>query len=119
MSQPQLIQVRDLSVSYTFAGQRTQAVRRLSFSLAQGETLAIVGESGSGKSTLANALLGLLPANANIEQGELRVDGIDVAQASERVRRKLRGRTIALVPQDPMVSLNPTLRIGRQIAEAL
>jgi len=119
MSQPQLIQVRDLSVSYTFAGQRTQAVRQLSFSLAQGETLAIVGESGSGKSTLANALLGLLPANANIEQGELRVDGIDVAQASERVRRKLRGRTIALVPQDPMVSLNPTLRIGRQIAEAL
>jgi len=119
MSQPQLIQVRDLSISYTFAGQRTQAVRQLSFSLAQGETLAIVGESGSGKSTLANALLGLLPANANIEQGELRVDGIDVAQASERVRRKLRGRTIALVPQDPMVSLNPTLRIGRQIAEAL
>ncbi|MGE8387940.1 MAG: dipeptide ABC transporter ATP-binding protein [Pseudomonas sp.] len=119
MSQPQLIQVRDLSVSYTFAGQRTQAVRQLSFSLAQGETLAIVGESGSGKSTLANALLGLLPANANIEQGELRVDGIDVAQASERVRRTLRGRTIALVPQDPMVSLNPTLRIGRQIAEAL
>jgi len=119
MSQPQLIQVRDLSVSYTFAGQRTQAVRRLSFSLAQGETLAIVGESGSGKSTLANALLGLLPANANIEQGELRVDGIDVAQATERIRRTLRGRTIALVPQDPMVSLNPTLRIGRQIAEAL
>lgn len=119
MSQPQLIQVRDLSISYTFAGQRTQAVRQLSFSLAQGETLAIVGESGSGKSTLANALLGLLPANANIEQGELRVDGIDVAQASERVRRTLRGRTIALVPQDPMVSLNPTLRIGRQIAEAL
>lgn len=119
MSQPQLIQVRDLSVSYTFAGQRTQAVRQLSFSLAQGETLAIVGESGSGKSTLANALLGLLPANANIEQGELRVHGIDVAQANERMRRTLRGRTIALVPQDPMVSLNPTLRIGRQIAEAL
>jgi len=119
MSQPQLIQVRDLSISYTFAGQRTQAVRQLSFSLAQGETLAIVGESGSGKSTLANALLGLLPANANIEQGELRVDGIDVAQATERIRRTLRGRTIALVPQDPMVSLNPTLRIGRQIAEAL
>jgi len=119
MSPPALIQVRDLSVSYAFAGQRTQAVRQLSFSLAQGETLAIVGESGSGKSTLANALLGLLPGNANIDQGQLWVDGIDVAQASERVRRTLRGRTIGLVPQDPMVSLNPTLRIGRQIAEAL
>ncbi|MDH4550459.1 MULTISPECIES: ABC transporter ATP-binding protein [Pseudomonas] len=119
MSQPHLIQVRDLSVSYAFAGQRTQAVRQLSFCLAQGETLAVVGESGSGKSTLANALLGLLPTNASIDHGQLWVDGVDVAQASEGDRRKLRGRTIGLVPQDPMVSLNPTQRIGRQIAEAL
>ena len=119
MSLPALIEVRDLSVSYAFAGQRTQAVHKLSFNLAQGETLAIVGESGSGKSTLANALLGLLPGNARIDQGQLWVDGTDVAQASERVRRTLRGRTVGLVPQDPMVSLNPTLRIGRQVAEAL
>lgn len=119
MSQPPLIEVRDLSVSYRFAGQQTHAVRQLSFSLKQGETLAIVGESGSGKSTLANALLGLLPGNAHIDQGELWVDGIDVARASERVKRQLRGRTVGLVPQDPMVSLNPTLRIGRQIGEAL
>jgi peptide/nickel transport system ATP-binding protein len=119
MSQSPLIEVRDLSISYAFAGQRTQAVSQLSFSLAQGETLAIVGESGSGKSTLANALLGLLPGNAHIDHGQLWVDGVDVAQADERTRRQLRGRTVALVPQDPMVSLNPTLRIGRQIAEAL
>jgi len=119
MSQSPLIEVRDLSVSYAFAGQRTQAVSQLSFSLAQGETLAIVGESGSGKSTLANALLGLLPGNAHIDQGQLWVDGVDVAQADERTQRQLRGRTVGLVPQDPMVSLNPTLRIGRQIAEAL
>ncbi|MBA6059288.1 dipeptide ABC transporter ATP-binding protein [Pseudomonas juntendi] len=119
MSQSPLIEVRDLSVSYAFAGQRIQAVRRLSFNLAQGETLAIVGESGSGKSTLANALLGLLPGNADIDQGQLWVDGVDVGQADEPTRRQLRGRTVGLVPQDPMVSLNPTLRIGRQIAEAL
>ncbi|MGN8248370.1 dipeptide ABC transporter ATP-binding protein [Pseudomonas sp. SMV7] len=119
MSPSPLIEVRDLSVSYAFAGQRTQAVSQLSFSLAQGETLAIVGESGSGKSTLANALLGLLPGNAQIDQGQLWVDGVDVAQADARTQRQLRGRTIGLVPQDPMVSLNPTLRIGRQIAEAL
>lgn len=119
MSQPALIEVRDLSVSYHFAGQRTEAVRQLSFSLNQGETLAIVGESGSGKSTLANALLGLLPGNARIDQGQLLVAGVDVAQANEQARRQLRGRTVGLVPQDPMVSLNPTLRIGRQIAEAL
>ena len=119
MSQPALIEVRDLSVSYAFAGQRTQALRQLSFSLAQGETLAIVGESGSGKSTLASALLGLLPGNARIDQGQLWVDGIEVTRASERAKRQLRGRTIGLVPQDPMVSLTPTLQIGRQIAEAL
>ncbi|NIE77494.1 ABC transporter ATP-binding protein [Pantoea sp. Tr-811] len=119
MSQPTLIDVRDLSVSYAFAGQRTQALKQLSFSLAQGETLAIVGESGSGKSTLAGALLGLLPGNARIDQGQLWVDGIDMAKASERAKRQVRGRTVGLVPQDPMVSLNPTQRIGRQIAEAL
>ncbi|MCY4126067.1 MAG: ABC transporter ATP-binding protein, partial [Pseudomonas sp.] len=119
MSQPPLVEVRDLMISYAFAGQRTPAVSQLSFSLAKGETLAIVGESGSGKSTLANALLGLLPVNAQIDQGQLWVDGVDVAQADERTRRRLRGRTIALVPQDPMVSLNPTLRIGQQIGEAL
>ncbi|MFJ4387444.1 dipeptide ABC transporter ATP-binding protein [Pseudomonas sp. NPDC089408] len=119
MSQPALIEVRDLSVSYASAGQRTQALRQLSFSLAQGETLAIVGESGSGKSTLASALLGLLPGNARIDQGQLWVNGIEVTRASERAKRQLRGRTIGLVPQDPMVSLNPTLAIGKQIAEAL
>ncbi|WP_060512378.1 ABC transporter ATP-binding protein [Pseudomonas sp. NBRC 111124] len=119
MSQPALIEVRDLSVSYGFAGQRTHALKQLSFSLAQGETLAIVGESGSGKSTLASALLGLLPGNARIDQGQLWVDGIEVTRASERAKRQLRGRTIGLVPQDPMVSLNPTLQIGQQIAEAL
>ncbi|WP_054902988.1 ABC transporter ATP-binding protein [Pseudomonas sp. NBRC 111131] len=114
-----LIAVRELSVSYHAGGQATQAVNALSFTLHQGETVAIVGESGSGKSTLANALLGLLPGSARIDKGRLWVEGIDMARASERQKRQLRGRTIGLVPQDPMVSLNPTLRIGQQIAEAL
>ncbi|TBU71304.1 ABC transporter ATP-binding protein [Pseudomonas daroniae] len=118
MSNP-LIDVRNLRVSYRSAGQTTEAVKNLSFSVAQGETVAIVGESGSGKSTLANAILGLLPESAAITHGELHVDGVDLSHASERQKRGLRGRTIGLVPQDPMVSLNPTLRIGRQIAEAL
>ncbi|TBU73527.1 dipeptide ABC transporter ATP-binding protein [Phytopseudomonas daroniae] len=118
MSNP-LIDVRNLGVSYRSAGQTTEAVKNLSFSVAQGETVAIVGESGSGKSTLANAILGLLPESAAITHGELHVDGVDLSHASERQKRGLRGRTIGLVPQDPMVSLNPTLRIGRQIAEAL
>ena len=111
-----LVDVRQLSVSYRH-GQT--AVNRLSLSLAQGETLAIVGESGSGKTTLANAILGLLPDNAQISAGELWIEGTDFTHANERQKRHLRGRTIGLVPQDPMVSLNPTLRVGQQIGEAL
>ncbi|WP_460953107.1 dipeptide ABC transporter ATP-binding protein [Pseudomonas marginalis] len=114
-----LVDVRQLSVTYRSGGQVNQAVRTLSFAIAQGETLAIVGESGSGKSTLANAILGLLPDTAQICAGQLWVDGNDLTHASERQKRTLRGRTVGLVPQDPMVSLNPTLRVGQQIAEAL
>ncbi|MGH8448720.1 dipeptide ABC transporter ATP-binding protein [Pseudomonas sp.] len=114
-----LVDVRQLSVSYRSGKHVNQAVRTLSFSIAQGETVAIVGESGSGKSTLANAILGLLPDNAQINTGQLWVDGHDLTHASERQKRTLRGRTVGLVPQDPMVSLNPTLRVGQQIGEAL
>lgn len=114
-----LIEVDNLSVSYHGGGRVTAAVRNLSFSLSPGETLAIVGESGSGKTTLASALLGLLPTDARIESGSLRIAGQDISHASERVKRGLRGRVIGLVPQDPMVSLNPTLSIGRQIGESL
>ncbi|MBX8553119.1 ABC transporter ATP-binding protein [Pseudomonas cichorii] len=116
---PQLIDLQSLSVTYRFNGQLTQAVRNVSFQVARGETVAIVGESGSGKSTIANSILGLLPDNATITSGELRVDGNDLSHASEREKRRIRGSIIGLVPQDPMVSLNPTLRIGQQIAEAL
>lgn len=119
MSAQTLIEVRNLSVTYHFGGQQTQALRNVSFSLAQGETLAIVGESGSGKTTLANAILGLLPASAHITGGELQVAGHDLGNASERSKRQIRGSTVGLVPQDPMVSLNPTQRIGQQIAESL
>ena len=114
-----LIEVTDLHVSYRASGQSTPAVRGVSFTVQRGETLAIVGESGSGKSTLANALLGLLPGNASIDKGQLRIDGKEVTHASEREWQRLRGRTVSLVPQDPMVGLNPTLRIGQQIGEAL
>ncbi|UOK36254.1 ABC transporter ATP-binding protein [Pseudomonas palleroniana] len=114
-----LVEVRQLSVTYRSGGQLNQAVRTLSFAIGQGETVAIVGESGSGKSTLANAILGLLPDNAQINAGQLWVDGNDLTHANERQKRSLRGRTVGLVPQDPMVSLNPTLCVGQQIAEAL
>ena len=114
-----LVDVRQLSVSYRSGGQLTAAVKQLSLVIAEGETVAIVGESGSGKSTLANAILGLLPDNAQISGGKLWIAGNDLTHASERQKRSVRGRTVGLVPQDPMVSLNPTLRVGQQIAEAL
>ncbi|EIK93453.1 ABC transporter ATP-binding protein [Pseudomonas sp. M47T1] len=114
-----LIDVRDLSVSYYNGGRVKEAVRGLSLHLDAGETLAIVGESGSGKTTLASALLGLLPASAKVTGGSLLVDDTDISNASERIKRRLRGRFIGLVPQDPMVSLNPTLSIGKQIGESL
>ena len=116
---PALIDIRDLGVAYRSGGQVNQAVRGVSFQVAKGETVAIVGESGSGKTTLASAILGLLPDNAEITAGQLKVDGNDLTHASEKLKRQIRGSTIGLVPQDPMVSLNPTLRIGRQIAESL
>lgn len=91
MNNQPLLVVRDLSIRYHASGQTTQAVKHLTFSLGQGETVAIVGESGSGKSTLANALLGLLPGTARIDSGQLWVDGLDVVRASERQKRQLRG----------------------------
>ncbi|MGI4839070.1 MAG: dipeptide ABC transporter ATP-binding protein [Janthinobacterium lividum] len=114
-----LIEVDNLSVSYHSGGRGTAAVRNLSFNLVAGETLAIVGESGSGKTTLASALMGLLPASARVDGGSLRVAGHDISHADDKLKRQLRGRVIGLVPQDPMVSLNPTLSIGRQIGESL
>ena len=114
-----LIDVYDLRVSYHTAGRVTEAVRGVSFHLEPGETLAIVGESGSGKTTVASALLGLLPLTARIDGGSLAVSGQDISHASDKVKQQLRGRVVGLVPQDPMVSLNPTLSIGKQIGESL
>ncbi|MFF7710921.1 dipeptide ABC transporter ATP-binding protein [Pseudomonas sp. NPDC007930] len=118
MSTP-LIELRNLAISYRAGRDTTHAVRGLNLSIEAGQTLAIVGESGSGKTTLANALFGLLPASARITGGSLRIAGQDLTQASQRAWQAVRGQVLGLVPQDPMVSLNPTQRIGRQIAESL
>ncbi len=87
--------------------------------LGKHQVIILAGETGSGKTTLACAILGLLPTNAEISAGNLLVAGQDISHATERTKQRLRGRTIGLVPQDPMVSLNPTERIGKQIGEAL
>ncbi|KAB2388242.1 dipeptide ABC transporter ATP-binding protein [Actinomadura montaniterrae] len=116
---PRLLEVEDLAVHYRARRGPVRAVEAASFAVGEGETVAIVGESGSGKSTTAYALLGLLPKSARVIRGRIGFDGRDLAGLPERRWREVRGREIALIPQDPGTSLNPVQRIGAQVAEAL
>ncbi|MEV7804051.1 ABC transporter ATP-binding protein [Microbispora sp. NPDC088329] len=95
------------------------ALRGIDLTVGRGEVVAVVGESGSGKSTFAHAVVGLLPPGGRIDGGTLRFDGQELTALGPRGMRALRGRDIALVPQDPMVSLNPVQRVGTQVAEVL
>lgn len=114
-----LLEVKNLSVSFETSGGEVQAVRDVSFSLNEGEVLAIVGESGCGKSALCKAIMKLLPQNAGIRQGNIRINDVDITGYRERDMRKVRGKLFSMVFQDPMTSLNPTIPIGKQIAEAI
>jgi len=114
-----LLEVSNLSVSYTLAGQARPAVRDVSFTVDRGEVVAIVGESGSGKSTTAHAVIHLLASNASVDAGTILFDGTDLTGLSRRAWREVRGRAIGLIPQDPTTSLNPVKRVGRQVGEPL
>jgi ABC-type dipeptide/oligopeptide/nickel transport system ATPase component len=118
---PPLLKVRDLKIEFRRHGAPpTQAVRGISFDLRQGETLAVVGESGSGKSATALAFARLLPEPpARITAAELSLSGHQVLQMSERELRKIRGKDIAYIFQEPTTSLNPVLTVRTQIGEAL
>lgn len=113
------LDVRNLSVSFSTQAGKVHAVRDVSFSLHKGETLAIVGESGSGKTVTCRTLMRLLSKNASIEGGEILLEGTDLLKVSERNMRHIRGNDIAMVFQDPMTSLDPTMKIGRQIEEVI
>ena len=115
-----ILSVKDLKISFgTHAGE-VQAVRGASFDLRRGETLAIVGESGSGKSVAARSIMRLNPeTNTIVRGGEVLFEGEDLLTASERRMQSVRGPKIAMVFQDPMTSLDPTMRIGPQIVESL
>ncbi|TFD81024.1 ABC transporter ATP-binding protein [Cryobacterium sp. Sr8] len=114
-----LLSIRDLSVAFRTGAGQVQAVRNVSIDVMPGQTLAVVGESGSGKSTTAAAINRLLPDNGIVTGGEVWFGGQDLARLSEREMQSVRGAGIGLVPQDPMSNLNPLMRIGDQIAEAL
>lgn len=113
------LQVRDLRISFRTTNGKVQAVRGIDFDLNKGETLAIVGESGSGKSVTSKAILGIQAANAITESGEIIYDGKDLLKISEEDFHKIRGDKIAMIFQDPMSSLNPIVKIGRQLTEAM
>ena len=114
-----LLRVEHLSVGIQSHMGKVQAVRDVSFSLHPGEVLAIVGESGCGKSMLCKAIMKLLPKSAKIEAGKILANGADITDYSEKDMRKLRGKLFSFVFQDPMTALNPTIPIGKQIAEAI
>lgn len=114
-----ILQVKDLSVSFNAFAGKVQAVRHIDFELYKGETLVIVGESGSGKSVTTKAILGILPKNGHIDSGEIIYKGEDMAKYKEKDFYKIRGKQISLVFQDPLSALNPIMKIGKQITEAL
>jgi oligopeptide transport system ATP-binding protein len=114
-----LLTVEDLRVEFTTRRGTVYAVNGISFEIGAGETLGIVGESGCGKSVTSLAVLGLLAGNGRTRSGRALFGGVDLLQQSDRALRKVRGREIAMIFQDPMTSLNPVLTIGRQIREAL
>ena len=113
------LSVNDLKVSFRTDAGKVQAVRDISFDLYKGETLAIVGESGSGKSVTSKAIMGISAVNAIYEGGEILYDGQDLVRIPEEEMHKLRGDKIAMIFQDPLSALNPIMRIGKQITEAM
>lgn len=115
-----LLDVKDLSVTFQTQSGTVQAVRNVSFSVNKGETIAIVGESGSGKSVTSKAIMGLIPSPpGKITNGEIVFQDKNIATASEKEWQKIRGQEIAMIFQDPMTSLNPTMTIGKQIIESM
>lgn len=114
-----ILEVNNLQVDFhTYAGT-VHAIRNVSFDLAKGETLAIVGESGSGKSVTLRTIMGLLAKNGKVTNGEILFNGKDILKKSERELNDMRGNDISMIFQDPMTSLDPTMPIGKQVAEVL
>ena len=112
------LEIKDLCVDFHTGAGTVQAVRGVSFTLQAGRTLALVGESGSGKSVTGRAMLGLLPGNA-AARGQILYDGKNILSLSDAQMCPIRGKRIAMIFQDPMSSLNPIMRVGRQITEVI
>lgn len=115
-----LLEVEDLAISFKTRGGEVQAIRGVSFHVNKGETLAIVGESGSGKSVTSQAVMKLVPTPQGIyKRGKIMFDGKELIGKSEKEMRAIRGKEIGMIFQDPMTSLNPMMKVGKQITEVL
>ncbi len=114
-----ILEVKNLKISFRTSGGTLKAVRDISFDLERGKTLAIVGESGSGKSVTSKAILGILAGNSIVEGGEVLYDGRDLLKITEEEMCTIRGDEISMIFQDPLSSLNPIVKIGKQITEAM
>ncbi len=114
-----LLSVKDLRIHFSTDHGYVQAVRGVSFDLYKGETLCIVGESGSGKSVTNKAIMGILSSNGRIVEGSIMYEGEDLTKVSEDEFHRIRGHKIGMIFQDPLSSLNPIMRIGQQITEAM
>ena len=112
-----LLEISDLHLDYAGAGAPAQVLRGINLTAAAGEVVGIVGESGCGKSTLALAMIGLLPRNAVVKNGSVRVAGQEILTATPAAQRALRGRGIAMIFQDPMTAFNPVVTLGQQLVD--
>lgn len=115
-----ILEVKNLKINFKTNAGTVQAVRGVNFTIAKGKTLAIVGESGSGKSVTSNALMKLIPQPPGIyAEGEILFDGRDLVKLTEKEMTKIRGNEMAMIFQDPMTALNPTMKVGKQIMEVI
>ena len=114
-----ILEIRDLNVQFTTDAGQVYAVRGVDLDVKVGETLAIVGESGSGKSVTTKSIMGLLGENGKVTGGKIMYQGVDLAKLSDRDIHSYRGGEIAMIFQDPISSLNPTMTIGKQVLEAV
>lgn len=115
-----LLSVRDLEVVYTSAGAVVHAVNGVSLEVKRGKSLGLVGETGAGKTTIAKSILRVLPEPpAKVLNGEIILDGEDILQTPEKKMRKIRGKKVSMIFQDPMTALNPLMHLGDQIAEVI
>ncbi|WP_205474915.1 ABC transporter ATP-binding protein [Bacillus altitudinis] len=120
MERERILEVKDLAISFKTYGGEVQAIRGVNFHLNKGETLAIVGESGSGKSVTSQAIMRLIPMPPGyFKRGEILFDGHDIVKKTEKQMQTIRGKDISMIFQDPMTSLNPTMKVGKQITEVL